>query len=266
MRAVVRRIVPRRWRRSDRLARLVLGRCGGRVLCGPFAGMVYGDRAFGSQYYPKLLGTYEKELAVAVEEILSAQPSRIVVAGAAEGYYAVGLALRAPGARVIAFEAVEEARRAISETAARNGVADRVEVLGLCDLPALEAALGSDRNAFLLCDVEGAEAVLLDPRLLPRLREIAVLVETHDFAVPGVEAELCRRFETSHRVERLVPRSRTVDDAVSLDVPPSWRGALEQLLSERRPAENGWLWMRPRAFEVPGSPRSGPEERCGSAS
>ncbi|GMU65513.1 MAG: hypothetical protein AMXMBFR36_17870 [Acidobacteriota bacterium] len=209
--------------------------------------MVYGDRAFGSQYFPKLLGSYEKELGAAVEEILSAQPSRIVVAGAAEGYYAVGLALRVPGARVIAFEAVEEARRAISETAARNGVADRLEVLGLCDLPAIERALGSGRNTFLLCDVEGAEAILLDPRVLPRLREVAVLVETHDFAVPGVEAELRRRFEASHRLERFVAHPRTAHDAIGFEVPRSWRGALEQLLSERRPPANGWLWMVPRS-------------------
>ena len=51
-----------------------------------------------------MLGTYEKELNSVIEEACAAHPSLIVDVGAAEGYYACGMALRNPQARVVAFE------------------------------------------------------------------------------------------------------------------------------------------------------------------
>ena len=75
------------------------------VLSGPFKGMRYPLRSSGQGgLLPKLLGTYERELSPAIERLISDRPTLVVNVGAAEGYYAVGLALRAPQAQVIAFE------------------------------------------------------------------------------------------------------------------------------------------------------------------
>ena len=74
------------------------------VAAGPFAGMRYVRGAVGSVLPPKLLGLYERELHTAIARIVAAAPDEVVDAGAAEGYYAVGLARALPRCRVTAFE------------------------------------------------------------------------------------------------------------------------------------------------------------------
>ncbi len=96
--------MPARWRPIGYLNHLAQSRTADRVRAGPFAGMRYVDTSVGSCFIPKLLGTYERELASKVEWICRQQPELVVDIGAAEGYYAIGLAMRIPAARVVAFE------------------------------------------------------------------------------------------------------------------------------------------------------------------
>src|SRR5438876_11547620 len=65
--------------------------CG--VSNGSFRGMAYVPEAVGSSLLPKLIGSYEQEITPAIEEMVAKRPPRIIDIGAAEGYYAVGLAL-----------------------------------------------------------------------------------------------------------------------------------------------------------------------------
>ena len=97
----LRRVVPARCRPIGYLDHLARRRTAGLVHAGPFAGMRYVDRSVGSCFIPKLLGTYERELAPKIERICRRQPGLVVDVGAAEGYYAVGLAMRIPEARII---------------------------------------------------------------------------------------------------------------------------------------------------------------------
>lgn len=62
---------------------------------GPFAGLRYPSHdAVGSSLWPKLLGSYEAELAPTFEALCATPYRTVVDVGAAEGYYAVGLGLR----------------------------------------------------------------------------------------------------------------------------------------------------------------------------
>ena len=72
-----------------RLERATRGRI---VLSGPFAGMKYVNQSVGSMWFPKVLGTYELELASIIRGFCLARPPSVVDIGAAEGYYAVGVA------------------------------------------------------------------------------------------------------------------------------------------------------------------------------
>ena len=65
-------------------------------------------------HIPKLLGVYERELNPYIEQACALNFPLIVDVGAAEGYYAVGMALRNPSARVIAFEMDARAREALA--------------------------------------------------------------------------------------------------------------------------------------------------------
>src|SRR5580658_7783427 len=113
--AAARKAVPARYRPVGYLINLTRQRCNNSVHSGPFHGMRYINRAIGSAYIPKLLGIYEKELHAVVERACSLDFSLILDIGSAEGYYAVGMALRNAGARIEAFEMNPEGVTALGQ-------------------------------------------------------------------------------------------------------------------------------------------------------
>ena len=94
-------------RRIEKVRPLLWEQLGGIVAGGPFQGLRYIRESVGSAWAPKMLGTYEKELWPVVDVLIRRRPRWIVDVGAAEGYYAVGLAMRLGAAQVVAFEADE---------------------------------------------------------------------------------------------------------------------------------------------------------------
>ena len=140
------------------------------VLGGPFRGLRYPAQAsWGSAFLPKLLGTYERELHQAIERVARRSYSLVVNVGAAEGYYAVGLALRLskPPSPVIAFEIDGEARAMLTEVIAHNGVQGRVAVAKCCDEEQL-LDLAQRGPGFLISDCEGCEFELFQPAQVDR--------------------------------------------------------------------------------------------------
>jgi hypothetical protein len=246
--AFLRRVLPKRFRPIGYLTHLTQERTGLRVRSGPFAGMHYVADSVGSAYLPKLLGIYERELALLVEKACAAKPSLILDLGAAEGYYAVGLALRNPAARVIAFEMEARGRAALAEMARLNGVGGRVQINGKCEPADLEAALAGVIAPFVVCDVEGYERLLLDPPAVPSLHGSTILVELHDFIHPGITELLKERFEPTHRIEHIwqEPRSRTEYPWRTLGTLLLPKSYLDWSVSEWRPVRMAWLWMEPR--------------------
>lgn len=238
--------MPEPYRPIGYLTQLVQRRTGGRVRLGPFAGMRYIGRAIGSAYLPKLLGTYERELASQVELACSRRPRLIVNIGAGEGYYAVGLAMRNPQATVIAFEADAPGRSALAAMKRLNAVSN-VEVRARCDPAELKTALAGTAAAFVVCDVEGDEANLLDPQIVPALCQATILAEMHDFVRPGISETLETRFALTHRLTRIWQEPRTRADfpyrSIGLALLP--KSYVYWAVSEWRPARMSWLWMEP---------------------
>jgi hypothetical protein len=170
---------------------------GDRVHAGPFAGLSLPVDAVCSERWPKLAGTYEQELAPAIEACLAREYPVVVNVGAAEGYYAVGFA-RGGARRVVAVDPLARARRRVKEVAAANGVAERVDVRAIATRRRLSRWLAD--GGLVLMDCEGAEYGLLDPQRCPGLRAADVLVEVHEFAVDGLGAELAERFAPTHEI------------------------------------------------------------------
>ena len=199
------------------LTALVQRRSELRVIDGPFRGLRYAGEAHGSMYLPKLLGIYERELNPCVEEACALGLRRIIDVGAAEGYYAAGMALRNPQAEVIAFEMAAEGREQLTATLRLNGLAARVAVRGRCEPADLRAALGTPQTPMLvICDAEGYERELLDPGMIPGLARAWVLVELHEFIHRGIAETLTARFVGTHAVRHIWQEPRTpVDFPVS---------------------------------------------------
>src|SRR5580658_6886249 len=207
--SLLKKLIPPRYRPLGYLHRLTRRRSEGRVLGGPFAGMRYVDESVEGAYIPKLLGIYEIELAPEVESICQRKVGLIVDIGAAEGYYAVGLALRNPQAKIIAFEMNPAGQAALRQMSSLNKVSDRVEVRGKCEPADLVGALADSAQPVVFCDAEGYEGKLLDPQAVPALANAAVLVELHDFIMPGVTEDLKKRFDATHRIKQIWSQPRS---------------------------------------------------------
>lgn len=99
-----------KWR-AEMLKPMALEATGGFVASGPFAGMKFTVGNSEGCFLPKLLGCYELELH---QHIMALRKQRqydvIVDVGAAEGYYAVGLARLFPEARVLAHDTDEKSK------------------------------------------------------------------------------------------------------------------------------------------------------------
>jgi hypothetical protein len=226
----------------------------GMLLRGPFKGLRYGDEAICSALFPKYLGTYESELHDCIEQLIALKPARIVDIGAAEGYYACGLAMRLPEARITAFEADLKARYLLERTIELNRLHDRVDVRRFCDKESLRMTLqnGEGRLA-VICDAEGHEHELLCIQEIPELRYAVILVEVHEFILSGVSQILEARFQSSHSITKISARNRT-----RADFPFSTGGLWERLIpskyfrffvDEQRPGGMHWLHMVP--LELP---------------
>jgi hypothetical protein len=184
-----------------------------RVVSGPFRGLLYGIVAHASAHSAKLLGTYEKELHGIIDEIRQERFERIIDIGAAEGYYAIGMALANDGqpATVIAFEAQESGQQLLRAAAERNSVKN-IEIRGACDIHALATELTAGGKTLIICDVEGYETELLDPEIVPGLRNSYVLVELHDAPGAPISEIIRERFCRSHSVTEVVSVERTWQD------------------------------------------------------
>jgi len=218
---------------------------------GPFRGMRYIREAWGSSYEAKLFGTYEMELHPVVGRWLRQRPRVILVAGAAEGFYAVGLARRLPHTKVIAFEKDERGRALLEELASLNGVSDNIEIRGGCDPQVFRESLEQFSPQFVLMDVEGDEQSLLGNEACQAGRGTEFLVELHPWVDRAISACLRKRFSDSHQISLI---SSGVRQAHQLPFPWLVRlacgGELLVRAEEGRPEPMNWLLAEPRPRTV----------------
>jgi hypothetical protein len=76
-----------------------------------------------------------------------------------------------------------------------------------------------------------------------------VLVEVHDFLLPGLSTKLRDRFGASHQIEEVQPRRRYRQD-FPLQMPLARFLPLRYLAAftgDERPLKNFWLWLQPKA-------------------
>ncbi len=241
------RLMPQRWHPQPYLIRRILKDSEMTVHSGPFQAMKYAETTVGSVLLPKILGVYEKELHPIIERACALDFQTIVNIGAGEGYYAVGMARRSPGARVLAFEMDERGRIAMERLARLNGVSGQVTIRGVCTTADLAGVLSSGRRTLVICDVEGAELSLLDPVEVGGLRSCHILVELHEFVFPGVSDTLRERFSASHRIQTIWQEDRTRRDYPSRALYASLlpEHYLQTVMHERRPQRMSWFWMNP---------------------
>lgn len=238
LRAVARRVAPGvmadRARRHERRYRENLGlpelarRLDPVVQAGPFTGLRYPPDRFEEIDAPvaKLLGIYEQELY----PIFEAARGPFYDIGSADGYYAVGMALR--GHEVVAWDTSSNARELSTEVARLNGVT--VDQRALYDGEPLTDGL-------VLVDIEGAEGDLLTPDVAAGLP--SVLVEVHEDDFPGTGAQLREAFSATHYAREIRQQPRTPPAALA-----GWETeAQNRAMAEFRLPAMHWLLFTPTA-------------------
>jgi hypothetical protein len=219
-----------------------------RAVAGPFRGMRIELSPLSSRHLlGYILGSQELELREVIDDIIAHGYRTILNVGAADGYYAVGLAARLPQARVEAFEALPELHPLIARTAAANGVSGRISVAGTCTPALLRGSLAAAEGpTLILMDIEGGEIELLDPGAIPELAAADILVETHDAFVADVTTTLIGRFQETHDIACYAARPRMLGD-----FPPDFLPSLRRwfphlavdLMDERRTGQQRWLML-----------------------
>jgi hypothetical protein len=216
----------------------------GRVHGGPFAGMKFVGRGTGWKYVaqaswggpgPYLVGSYEEELHPHLERLIAKHPRLVVDVGAAEGYYAVGLAIRLPAAHVIAADIDWRARRACRRMATLNGVGKRLTTASAATHETLERWLRTP--ALVIVDCEGCELDLLRPEDVPALRSVDLIVELHDFVDSRATATIARRFANTHRVTIVESTERKADSETYPALALLPRSLWAEVVDEHRPRD-----------------------------
>ncbi|MEN9499057.1 MAG: hypothetical protein RIS83_876 [Pseudomonadota bacterium] len=230
-----------KWR-HQLLSNTIIARDGAVVRSGPFAGMRLGQHSAEGCHAPKLLGCYEQALHPHLERFIARGFATVLNIGCAEGYYAIGLARRMPGAKIFAHDLNEGAQQACRVLAEANGVADRITIGGL--VRGEDFARFAEHDCLVLVDIEGGEEALLDPVAYPALRQMTLIVECHEERRRGMTELIAERFRPSHQVTRL-------EQSFSQAELPAWLqglGHLDQLLAvwEWRMAPTPWLVLEPR--------------------
>jgi hypothetical protein len=235
-----------RWRRTRAAERLdrYIEECGPRVIAGPFVGLTYPAWAGGwmADVGSKHTGSYEAGVHDLVECVIRGDPAVIVDIGCAEGYYAVGLARRLPGAKVLAIDISLKARVLCRVLAWRNRVTPSVTVRSRY-APGMAARYErSDRPMFFLFDCEGAEKELANPERFPELAKAILIVELHEFIHPNILEVLTTRFSETHKITLRAEAPFTPALEVLAGWTPDDQAAF---LSERRPAPMRWVAFTP---------------------
>lgn len=217
------------------------------VLNGPFRGMAMPYFAV----WPKLVGSYEDELHGVVNEILATAYHAVVNIGCAEGYYAVGMAMKLKAAAIYCFDANPEMLDRCRQNARANQVETRMRFGGRCGPDDL-ARLDLSKRSLIICDVDGYEVELLQPNRIPALRNCDLLIEVHDCLAPGTTATLTERFRDTHEIRRF--REQWKDAArypqlKDLSVFEQHVALSEDRWSEDQPIDQEWLFLQAKGIQ-----------------
>lgn len=213
------------------------------VLNGPFKGMKYPDfKSVGSSFYPKLLGSYEKELHEYIDQCFFKGYSELIDVGCAEGYYAVGFALKNTNIQVHAYDTDNQARLLCEKMAKLNGVDKKISIKDKLDEEGL-SNFKFNGKCLIICDAEGFEIELFTKTSIQNLKNCDLLIETHDFLNLEISTRMYELFFETHDI-RII---KSVDDVQkvkyyhypilsSFDL-----NDRKMILAENRPSIMEWL-------------------------
>jgi hypothetical protein len=205
---------------------------------GPFKDMVYTNSFFCVSLFPKIIGGYEEPIQGWINEAIGANYNNIINIGSAEGYYSVGFARTSKNSKIYAYDIKDEELAKNKTLAKINGVEDKITFKNICTNEELDRVI-SDKT-LIICDIEGAEKMLLDPKKSSNLKLADLIVESHDCYVKNITELLIQRFYRTHRIEIIVDYPRDLTSAL----PYSTDMTIARSLIEGKRSSVSTKWLR----------------------
>ena len=155
------------------------------VAYGPFKGMKLNKDIWWSKNdrITQTLGTYEEHILESLIDFRNKGATRLIDIGAADGYFAVGMAYAKIYKNVYAFEIEQQGRYRIAENAYANGCKDSLIIQGEATHSSLAEILDGEKKSTILIDIEGDVYNFLDEKMLRLLRGNYIICELHAFLV-----------------------------------------------------------------------------------
>lgn len=226
-----------------------------KVAHGPFKGMKLNENPIWSKYdhITQVLGVYEKNVLSKIIEFSQIDDSLFIDLGAADGYFAVGVASGGVFKKVCAFEINKKSQQCMINIAKNNDCMDKINIYDEANYDSIKKLLHNEKHSpTILIDIEGAEYTLLDSKMLSLLSNCNVICELHPWVKKNgkrvyrkVEEEnLLKNASKFFDVEMIQRESYSPNDFEEL----SGFNEVERLiaLSEGRGPNMHWLVLTPK--------------------
>lgn len=211
----------------------------GQVYAGLYRGLKLPEHPNIACYEAKLLGCYEKELAMVITQFTHQKLNSLTIIGSAEGFHALGLSMLT-GLVPSCYESDAELTKQLSHNAETNSL--KIETY-----PSFEANTFLDRPpGLVLMDIEGDETSILTEERLNDWKSHHLIIEIH-----GEEKldTIIKRSEKIFQIKFIPCQKRTTKD-YPFPIP------LRHLLSrwwkvpvqEWRSDSIGWLILSPQSI------------------
>lgn len=161
------------WDLREQLGKQLFLASDGKVQSGPLKGFKISGSSIWSGFQdlvPKLTGSYEEHLFSHLNPLSHKRWEHLIVVGAADGYWAVGLGTAGLAKKITAFETDEVARTQLAKTAQINLV--DIDIRPEFDTYSLDP-IGDSKvlGALVLVDIEGGSTKLTGHMFLLRVRQ-----------------------------------------------------------------------------------------------
>ena len=196
-------------RTKDKAMSILNERYDNTVAYGPFKGMKLPKDVWWAKNdcITQMLGIYEEHVLRRLISFSKLGAKRFIDVGAADGYFAVGLAYSKIYAEIHAFEIAQKGRERIRENAKMNSCEGSVHIFGEASFATMEELVGRGPKSAILIDIEGAEYEFLDDKMLNLFSHSFVICELHPWRIENgekLQADLFTRAEEKFRVEIIV--------------------------------------------------------------
>jgi hypothetical protein len=171
---------------------------------------------------------------------------QVIDIGCAEGYYAVGLALKIEKTIVYAYDIDSEARKLTVEMANINNVSKKVLVRKSIKSSSF-SEFDLTKKTLIICDIEGAERLIFNSSNIKLFKNCFLIIETHDWLDINISTDLENLFSPTHNVktiqstgDNIKAKNYSFTELESLDLLTKYR-----IFEEGRRYVDEWLIISP---------------------